>query len=50
MLRIWIRIRVKSRIRIGQIQKMWMLRIEPWRAVDASNGGLQAQNGAEENL
>jgi hypothetical protein len=44
MLRIRIRMRVKSRIRIRievRIQKLWRLRIEPWRAEDAHNGGTK---------
>jgi hypothetical protein len=44
-----IRITVKSYIRIRikvKIQKRWRLKIEPWRTVDALNGGLKAQTGA----
>ncbi len=41
-----IRIRVKSRIRIKvTIHKLYRLKTEPWRADDARNGGLEAQNG-----
>jgi hypothetical protein len=52
---IWIRIRirVKNRIQIRitvEIQELWRLNMEPWRAVDAHNGGVEAQNGALEDL
>ncbi len=39
----WIRIRIKS-----EIQKLYRPKIEPWRAVDAHNGGLEAQYEALE--
>jgi hypothetical protein len=37
----WIRIRIKVKI-----QELLRLKKEPWRAVDAQNGGAEAQNGA----
>jgi hypothetical protein len=46
-----IRIRVKSWIRIRnkvKIQKLLRLIIQPWRAVDAHNRGLETLNGALE--
>jgi hypothetical protein len=54
-IQIQISIRVKSciRIRIGtkvKIQKLKRLEIELWRAVDAHNGCLKAQNEALEGL
>jgi hypothetical protein len=54
-IQIQISIRVKSciRIRIGtkvKVQKLKRLKIELWRAVDAHNGGLEAQNEALEGL
>jgi hypothetical protein len=53
LIRIWIRIRirVKSRIRIRilvEIQELWRLNMEPWRAVDTHNGGVEAQNALED--
>jgi hypothetical protein len=48
-LRIRICIRVKSCIRIRirvKILELYMLKIEPWSAVDSHNGGLYAQTGA----
>ncbi len=47
---IWIRIRirVKSRIRIRikiEIQELQRLKMELLRAMDAHNGGVEAQNG-----
>jgi hypothetical protein len=37
----WTRIRIKFKI-----LKIYRHKIEPWRAVDAHNGGLEAQNEA----
>ncbi len=39
----WIRIRIKSR-------KSERLKKEPWRAVEAHNGGLETQNGVLDGL
>jgi hypothetical protein len=33
-----------------QIQELRRLKTEPWRAVDAHNGGVEAQNGVVEDL
>jgi hypothetical protein len=51
----WIRIRigVKSRMRIRikvKILKQYGFKIEPWRAMNAHNGVLEAENGALEDL
>ncbi len=38
-----VRIKIKSRIRIRikvEIQELWRLKMEPWRAVEAHNGGV----------
>ncbi len=45
----WIRIRI-NRIRIHIKAKIQRLKIEPWRAVDAHNGGLEDENRALEGL
>jgi hypothetical protein len=57
---IWIRIhiciRMKSliRIRISALKSKFRsssrLKIKPWRAVDAQNGGVEARNGGLEGL
>ncbi len=52
---IWIKIRfwVKSLIRIRskvKIQELSKLKLEPWMAVDAQNGGVETQNGGLEGL
>ncbi len=39
----WIHIKVK-------VQGLEKLQIEPWKAEDAHNGGMEAQNGAVEVL
>jgi hypothetical protein len=41
----WFRIRIKVKI-----QELSMLKMEPWRAVAAQNGGVKAQNGGLEGL
>jgi hypothetical protein len=41
----WIRIRIKVKFK-----KLYRLNMEPWRAVDAYNGGMEAKNGAVESL
>ncbi len=43
----WIRIRNHIK---GKIQKLLRLKIEPWKAADAPNGGLGAQNGTLEGV
>ncbi len=49
-----IRVKVESRIRIRikiKIQEPWKLKkMELWRVVNTSNGGVEAQNGAVEGL
>jgi hypothetical protein len=37
----WIQIRIK--VTIPELKR---LKIEPWKAVDAHNGGVEAPNGA----
>jgi hypothetical protein len=34
----------------SQIKELWRLKMEPWRAVDAHNGGLEAQNRVVDGL
>ncbi len=48
-IRIWIRTRAKNWIRIHNF-KLQELKMEPWRAVNAHNGGVEALNGAVEGL
>jgi hypothetical protein len=43
----WIRIRIGMKVKV---QKLSRYRIEPWRAVYAHNGDLEAQNGELEGL
>jgi hypothetical protein len=38
----WIRIRIKVKVRITlKIQEWYRLKMEPWRAVDADNAGVE---------
>ncbi len=37
-------------LHLSKNSKAIVLKIEPWRAVNAHNGGLEAQNGALEGL
>jgi hypothetical protein len=41
----WIRIR-----KLDKIQELQRLKMEAWRTMEAQNGGLEAQNGANESL
>ncbi len=33
----------------SQILELWSLKMEPWRPMDAYNGGVEAQNRAEKS-
>ncbi len=37
----WIRIQIRNKVKIQELHRQKM---EPWRAVDAHNGGEEAQN------
>ncbi len=50
LIRIRIRTKAKNLIRIRNKFKAQELKMEPWRAVNAHNGGMEAQNGAVEGL
>jgi hypothetical protein len=43
----WIRIRIRTKVKLKKLKRP---KIEPLRAVDAHNGGLEAQTGAREGL
>jgi hypothetical protein len=40
-------IRIRSKVKIQELSK---LKLEPWMAVDAQNGGVETQNGGLEGL
>jgi hypothetical protein len=44
-----IRIRIFGEVKIQMLYR-YRLKMEPWRAVNAYNGGVEAQNGAVEGL